>query len=583
MPNISQEFNDELHERCDIVDVIGSYVSLNKRGRLYTALCPFHNEKTPSFTVYPDTNNFYCFGCHEGGDVISFIMKYENLEFIEAVRLLAERAGMTMPDGADETAAKRKKRILEANKTAARFFFSMLNSEQGRKARKYLRDRGLQDKTIAKYGIGYAPDSWDALKKHMHEKGFTDDEIVDAGLCVRTQKGNVIDFFRERVMFPVIDLRGQIIAFSGRTIVDDSRKYLNTKDTAVFKKSRTLFSFNFAKNSDQHRLILVEGQMDVISLWQAGFTEAVATLGTAITEEHAQLISRYVNSVLLCYDSDEAGQRATRRAIDILRAAGIDTGVIEVVGAKDPDELIKKYGPAAFRALIDKSSGTMEYELNKALRNYDLEQPDDRVKYIDEAVSVLARSASAAETEVWAGRVAQQTGVEKSTILYSVQRKRRSIKSAQTRKEDDKFAQSVGERYNVRPYEREKLGAASAERRLIALLCSNPDLCRSIRDRITGADFTSLDNGAVFEIICAQIEAGEFTGFSSVRSELEEPQVALLAGILAESSGIQFKPQDADFFIDKILESRSRVSKDDLAGMSAEEISEMIKRKKGNR
>ena len=233
-------------------------------------------------------------------------------------------------------------------------------------------------------------------------------------------------------MFPVIDLRGQIIAFSGRTIADDNRKYLNTRDTSVFKKSRTLFSFNFAKNSEQHRLILVEGQMDVISLWQAGFTEAVATLGTAITEEHAQQISRYVNDVLLCYDSDEAGQRATRRAIDILRAAGINTGVIEVVGAKDPDELIKKSGAAAFRALIERASGSMEYELNKALRQYDLEDPEARVKYLDDAVSILARSSSATETEVWAGKVSQQTGVDKSTILYSVERKRSSVKRTES-------------------------------------------------------------------------------------------------------------------------------------------------------
>ncbi|MBP0968677.1 MAG: DNA primase [Oscillospiraceae bacterium] len=579
---LPQDFMDELHERNDIVDVIGSYVSLNHRGRLYTALCPFHNEKTPSFTVFPDTSSFYCFGCHEGGDVISFVMKYENLEYIEAVRLLADRSGMTLPDGTDQSAAQRKKRILEANKTAARFFFSMLNSDQGRNARKYLRDRGLQDRTITKYGIGYAPNTWDSLKKHMRQKGFSDDELVDAGLCSRSQSGNVTDFFRERVMFPVIDLRGQIIAFSGRTIGDDNRKYLNTRDTPVFKKSRTLFSFNFAKNSDQHRLILVEGQMDVISLWQAGFTEAVATLGTAITEEHAQLISRYVNEVLICYDSDEAGQRATRRAIDILRAAGIDTGVIEVVGAKDPDELIKNSGAAAFRALIDKASGSMEYELNKALRKYDIEVPEDRVKYIDEAVSILARSGSATETEVWAGKVAQQTGVDKSTILYSVQRKRSSKQSADTRKENDRFAQSIGERYNLRSYEREKLGAVSAERRLTALVCAHPDLCRSIRSRVTGEDFSSPEVGAVFDSVCGLIESNDFSGFTSASSVLEPDQVALLAGMIAESSSVQYKPQDADFFIDKILENRSRVSSEDVKNMSAEDIEKMIRNRKGN-
>ena len=577
---LPQEFIDELHERNDIVDVIGSYVSLNHRGRLYTALCPFHNEKTPSFTVFPETSSFYCFGCHEGGDVISFVMKYENLEYMEAVRLLADRAGMTLPDGTDQSAAQRKKRILEANRTAARFFFSQLNTEQGKKARIYLRDRGLEDRTIAKYGIGYAPDTWDSLKKHLNEKGFTNDEIVDAGLCSRTQKGNVVDFFRERVMFPVIDLRGQIIAFSGRTIADDSRKYLNTRDTSVFKKSRTLFSFNFAKNSDQHRLILVEGQMDVISLWQAGFTEAVATLGTAITEEHAQLISRYVNEVLLCYDSDEAGQRATRRAIDILRAAGIDTGVIEVVGAKDPDELLKKSGAAAFRALVDKASGSMEYELNKALRKYDIEQPEDRVKYIDEAVSILARSTSATETEVWAGKVAQQTGVDKNTIIYSVQRKRQAKRASDARKENGRFAQSIGERYNLRSYDRDKLGAVSAERRLVALLCDHPDLCRSIKERLTGADFTTPEVGAIFDAVCGQIEDSEFSGFTSLTAVLDQTQVAALAGMIAESSSVQYKPQDADFFIDKILENRSKVSEDDLRSMSAEDINRMIKNRK---
>ena len=579
---LPQDFIDELHERNDIVDVIGSYVSLNHRGRLYTALCPFHNEKTPSFTVFPDTRSFYCFGCHEGGDVISFVMKYENLEYIEAVRLLADRAGMTLPDGTDQSAAQRKKRILEANRTVARFFFSQLNSEQGKKARRYLRDRGLEDRTIAKYGIGYAPDTWDSLKKHLNEKGFSNDEIVEAGLCSRTQKGNVIDFFRERVMFPVIDLRGQIIAFSGRTIADDNRKYLNTRDTSVFKKSRTLFSFNFAKNSEQHRLILVEGQMDVISLWQAGFTEAVATLGTAITEEHAQQISRYVNDVLLCYDSDEAGQRATRRAIDILRAAGINTGVIEVVGAKDPDELIKKSGAAAFRALIERASGSMEYELNKALRQYDLEDPEARVKYLDDAVSILARSSSATETEVWAGKVSQQTGVDKSTILYSVERKRSSQRAAERRKENGKFAQSIGERYNLRSYDRDKLGAVSAERRLTALICDHPDLCRSVRSRITGEDFSTPEVGAIFDTVCRLIENNDYNGFTSVTSELDPGQTAQLAGMIAESSSVQYKPQDADFFIDKILENNSKVSEDDLKNMSAEDISKMIRNRKGN-
>ena len=362
---LSQEFLDELHDRSDVVDVIGSYVQLRQRGRLYTGLCPFHSEKTPSFTVYPNTQSYYCFGCGNGGDVITFIKNYENLDYMDAVRLLADRAGMQMPEDSTQDDSYRKKRILEANRQAAKFYFKNLNSESGREARKYLRRRGLSDETITRFGIGYAPDDWGQLRDYLISKGFKESELVDASLCTIGRNGKPYDFFRARVMFPVIDVRGQVVAFSGRTMGSDTRKYVNTKDTPVFKKSKILFGMNLAKNAGTRRVILVEGQMDVITLHQAGFTDAVATLGTAITDEHALMLSRYVDEVLISYDADEAGQKATRRAIDTLRAAGIPTRVIQLEGGKDPDEIIREKGSSAFKSALDKASGSIEYDCSE--------------------------------------------------------------------------------------------------------------------------------------------------------------------------------------------------------------------------
>ena len=342
---INDAFLSELKMRTDIMDLVSSYVSLDSRrqGRTHKGLCPFHNEKTPSFMVYEDTQSFYCFGCGAGGDAITFAMKIENLDYIEAVKLLAERAGLSMPqDGYDDSLHQKKNRILAANREAARFFHSCLLDKKNSHALNYFLNRGLTAQTIKHFGLGYAPDSWDSLIKHMRSKGFSVNELYDADLVKKSTKNGerFYDNFRNRMMTPIIDIRGNVIGFGGRVLDDSKPKYVNTADTLVYKKSHEVFAMNYAKNSKEDFLIVAEGYMDVIALHQAGFTNAVACLGTALTNEQARLMKRYTDEVVLSYDSDEAGQKATKRAMQIFSDSGLKVRVLQLRGGKDPDDII---------------------------------------------------------------------------------------------------------------------------------------------------------------------------------------------------------------------------------------------------
>ena len=576
---LSQDFLDELHERNDIVDVIQSVVPLRSAGRRYTGLCPFHNEKTPSFTVYPDTQSYYCFGCGAGGDVITFIKNYENLDYIEAVKALADRAGMRMPEDTDDTAARTKKRTLEANRAAARYFFDTLNSEEGKQARAYLRGRGLSDATIKRFGLGYAPAGWNGLRDALQAQGFSRKDLVTAGLCVEGKNNSCFDFFRDRVMFPIIDIRGNVVAFSGRTMGADTRKYVNSRESSVFVKSRTFFGLNIAKNAETHRVILVEGQMDVISLHQAGFTDAIATLGTAITSEHARILSRYVEEVLICYDSDEAGQKATRRAIDTLRTVGLPARVVQIEGAKDPDELIKNKGSSAFRAALDNASGSMEYELMRAKKGLNLETTDDRVAYLSKVGQILAGSRSITEREVWAGVVAKETGVDKATILESARRIENGRRRQERDKENRQLVNSITDRLNVPRSERSEVGGASAERRLIALLAKNPDFIKGVSRSLAAEDFSSAEAGKCFQVMQEQMQEGIFNGYTSMASRLSEQEMAVYASFLAEYTTPTAAEKDADYYVERILQNRNRMNEETLREMDPEEIAKRIQQK----
>ncbi len=574
---LPRNFIDELHARNDIVEVLSSYLPMKRQGRIHKALCPFHNEKTASFTVYPDTQSFYCFGCNAGGDVITFVMKQENLDYVEAVKLLAQRAGMAMPEETDDGGQRLRRKILDANKKAARFFFDSLNTDAGREVRAYLRRRGLSDSTIKKFGIGYSPDTWGSLRDYLRKEGFYDQELIAAGLLVEGKKGSY-DAFRGRVMFPIIDLRGNVIAFGGRTL-GDGPKYLNTSDTEVFKKSRNLFALNVAKNTPDRTIILAEGYMDVIALHQAGFTNAVATLGTALTAEQARVIANYADEIVICYDSDEAGQRATRRAIDILREVGLLVKVLNFEGAKDPDEFIKKFGAERFRMLLTESSNSVEYELAKAKAKYPISTDEGRVQYLAEASAILARCQSPTERDVYAGRIAEEIKVGKQAILTQAE----EISRRRWKKRERDFEKKLGDissQYQVSPHQRNELGTAAAERRLLALLFQNPDMLQLVKPLLRGEDFFSEDVLQIYLALQSSIEEDAFSGFGSLTALITSDQMSILAGIVAMNTSINYTAADAEFLVKKMRSVKERLAGDDIRKLGTDEIQFMIEKKK---
>ena len=427
---LPESFIRELTEKNDIESVISAYVNIKRRGRNLVGLCPFHGEKTPSFTVYPETASFYCFGCGAGGDAITFIKKIENLDYLDAVKFLADRVGMRMPEntGENDAYSRLRIRVLEANRQAARFLNSHLMSPEGKAGLDYFhRKRMLSMSTITRFGLGYAPDSFHALYDELHKQGFTDAELESAWLCKRSEKsGRMYDLFRNRVMVPIIDIRGNVIAFGGRVLDDSKPKYLTSGDTPVFRKSGTLFALNVAKaKAAAEGLILCEGYMDVIALHQAGFTNAVAALGTSFTEEHANLIARYAKKVTLLFDADEAGQKAAARAIDIMGKTGVDVRVMHVPDGKDPDEFLRNNPPERFQMLLEGASNDVEYRLVKIGKKHLLTTADGRSAYLQEAAGVLATLNSAIERDVYAGQLAHNLGVNKQSILQEVERHRR--------------------------------------------------------------------------------------------------------------------------------------------------------------
>lgn len=409
----NDEFIYRLRNANPIETVMGSYVQLIRRGRNYVCSCPFHSEKTPSCTVFTDNQSFYCFGCGSGGDVITFTMKIENLSFTEAVKLLAQRSGLEIPENnsADSRIAQRRTRIYEMNRIAANFFYTNLIKGDDKAGLSYFADRKLLPQTIKKYGLGYAPDSWDKLTKLLSSKGYSNDEITDAWLGARSKKGSIYDIFRKRVMFPIVDLRGNIIGFGGRVLDGSQPKYLNTSQTPVFEKGSNLFSMNFAKNAETKRIILCEGYMDVIAVNQAGFENAVATLGTAITPNQARLISHYAEEVVIAYDSDNAGQKASQKAINHFSDVGIRTRIIRMEGAKDPDEYIKKFGVDRFRMLLDGSSDAIDFMLDKCEAGIDLNTEMGQVEFLNKASKILAGIESPLEREVYISRTSKKCDI----------------------------------------------------------------------------------------------------------------------------------------------------------------------------
>ena len=580
---LPEGFLSELKMRNDITDVASNYVNLKRRGRNMVGLCPFHGEKTPSFNIYTENGSFFCFGCGVGGDVITFIMKSENLDYIDAVKFLAQRAGMEMPEsGFDDSMSLLKKRIYEANREAARFFYSQLYSKTGEIGLNYFRGRGLQEKTIRHFGLGFADDNRFSLCNHLKSKGFKDSEIVAANLAFQSKSGRgIYDRFNNRVMFPIIDLRGNVIAFGGRIMTDEKPKYLNTSDTPVFEKSANLFSLNNAKNTGERTLILCEGYMDVIAVNQAGFQNAVATLGTALTQKQAVLMKRYADEVIICYDADEAGQKATARAIELLRNAGLVIKVVSIPQGKDPDEFIRSRGSSgseAFKNVLESSGNDVEYRLSKSKNKYNMKLPESRVAYVNECAGILSELDNPAEREIYASKISDELGISKESILQLVG-KNLKRKNSNSRKKEFRAIQTKlsGRDDKVNPDRYKKPRVTSAEEALLAYLLNHPDKLNYITSQIDESKIQTEFYKKLFVYFCDRIKNG-YDPLNTVSGDFTAEESARIFQIANSYSSRVSTEQSLQEYIDVINDEFLKLKTKDVANASIEDIQEQLKR-----
>lgn len=580
---IGERFIQELQERVDIEEVISSHITLRRRGKTLVGLCPFHNEKTPSFTVYPDTNSFYCFGCGAGGDVISFIRRIDNLDYVEAVKTVAQMAGMSMPeDGYDDTLAKRRMRLLAANREAARFFNACLMDEKNRPALDYFLRRALTPATIRHFGLGYAPDSWHALTEHLRSKGFTYEEMVLANLVRRSNKNgkaNYYDNFRNRVMFPIIDLRGNVIAFGGRVMDDSKPKYINTSDTPVYKKSNGVFALNFAKNANENKLLLVEGYMDVIALHQAGFTNAIACLGTAFTSEQANLLSRYAEEIIICYDNDGAGREATQRALAVLGKTGLKLRVVTMSGGKDADEIIRTHGKERFAELLGMAANKTEYRLLQERNKYNLNTDDGKLRFLTAAAQILAEC-SAIECDIYATRLSNELGVSVESINAQIRsaktRQRRSDESKRLKESEALIERSFADKNN--PQRAANIRAAKAEETLIASLMRNPDFYPKLKDKFSADDFVTDFNKRIMRCLADKLNKGFIPELSLFAREFTPEEMGSVTRIYMSSAELNNTLRECEDCI-SVLQNAAESKPTDVSSLSAEEYLKLFNKK----
>ncbi len=554
-----EKFIDELVDRNDIVDVVSGYVRLSKRsGANQFGLCPFHSEKTPSFSVNQEKQIYHCFGCGKGGSVINFIMEIENLGYRDAVAFLARRAGMAMPQEQEDAESRKRARMLALNKDAARFFYEQLSTPGGSRARDYMARRRISPATAKNFGLGFAPDSWDSLEKAMRQKGYSDFELADAGLVRRGKNGGFYDTFRDRLMFPVIDVRGSVIGFSGRILGDGEPKYMNSPETLVFNKSRNLFALNLAKKSKSGYILLSEGNIDVVSLHQAGFDSAVASLGTSLTPEQARLLSRYTDQVIIAYDNDGAGIKASQRAIGILEKLDVKVKVLRLEGAKDPDEFIKARGPEAFRKLLEGSESQADYRLRNVTGKYDLTQDEQKVEFLKEASDLVARLPGAVERQVYAMRVAAMAGVPNDVVADEVERRRkrlvRSAGRAEAREQERPERQSQPPEKELRY---EDPVSARAEEGVIRLLSLDPELGKQ-PGMPPPEDFSSEALGHIYAVLLERIRRHLSVSSANLGEELSAPEMSLLVRIQQAPVSLQQGRRALEDYINCIREHKEQ-------------------------
>lgn len=532
---IPEDIINEIKYRNDIETAVSQYVNLKRRGKNLVGLCPFHSEKTPSFTVYPENGSFYCFGCGVGGDVFTFTGLIENLDYMESIKLLAERSGISLPqDGYDDSMQRLKKKIYDINRDTARFFHSFLMSPGGKWALDYLTGRGLTVKTIKHFGLGAAPDSWDALIHHLKEKGYTESDMLAANVIGKSNRGGFYDRFRKRVMFPIINIRGNIVAFSGRAMPGEDKqggKYVNTSDTPVYKKSENLFGINFAKSVCSERVILVEGNMDVISLHQAGFENTVAPLGTAFTTEQANLLSRYTKEIVLMLDADAAGQKAVRRASGLLENTGLSVRVVVVPDGKDPDEYIKKNGKERFAALLEGAVSDMEYKLLTAAKDIDLNSEDGRLKYLAAAAEIIAATDDIMTRDIYIGRLSEKYGVSRTALTTRVNELRKRNSRQKQKKEISDIIRPKFTKDDINPERRKSAKGTAAEETLIAVLLKNPDFYKIALDKLPPEKMLTSLNRRIYETIISVLEHGGSLDISAFAEKLLPAEIGYLVSL----------------------------------------------------
>ena len=532
---IPEDIINEIKYRNDIETAVSQYVNLKRRGKNLVGLCPFHSEKTPSFTVYPENGSFYCFGCGVGGDVFTFTGLIENLDYIESVKLLAERSGITLPqDGYDDSMQRLKKRIYDINRDTARFFHAFLMSPGGKWALDYLTGRGLTVKTIKHFGLGAAPDSWDALIHHLKEKGYTESDMLAANVIGKSQRGSLYDRFRKRVMFPIINIRGNIVAFSGRAMPGEDKqggKYVNTADTPVYKKSENLFGINFAKNVCSERVILVEGNMDVISLHQAGFENTVAPLGTAFTTEQANLLSRYTKEIVLMLDADAAGQKAVRRASELLENTGLSVRVVVVPDGKDPDEYIQKNGKERFAELLEGAVSDMEYKLLTAAKDINLDNEDGKLKYLAAAAEIIAASDDIMTRDIYIGRLSEKYGVSRTALTARIDELRKRNRRQKQKKEISDIIRPKFTKDDINPERRKSVKGTAAEETLIAVLLKNPDFYKIAAEKLPPEKMLTSLNRRIYETILSVLERGGTLDISAFAEKLLPAEIGYLVSL----------------------------------------------------
>ncbi len=578
---LPEGFLEELKQRSDITEIASEYVNLKRRGRNMVGLCPFHGEKTPSFNIYTENGSFYCFGCGAGGDVITFIMKAENLDYIDAVKYLAQRVGMNMPeDSYDDSMSQLRKRIYEANREAARFYFKTLCSPEGAEGLAYLRGRALSDKTIRRFGLGFADSNRHSLCNHLRSLGFKNTELVSANLAYQNNN-SVSDRFNNRVMFPIIDLRGNVIAFGGRIMTDEKPKYLNTSDTPVFKKSSNLFSLNNAKDSGEKSLILCEGYMDVIAVNQAGFANAVATLGTALTPEQALLMKRYADEVIICYDSDEAGQKATARAITLLRNAGVLVRVITIPEGKDPDEFLRNRGNAghdAFKNVIEGSGNDVDYRIAKLKKNYNLEQAEGRVGYLNEVVKILASLDNSIERDIYISKISKEMNVTPDALRQQISKISRHDIYERRKNEFREIQRNLNGRDDKVNTDRfSKPRVTTAEEALISYLIKNPDKLGFIMSQVDENKFQSEFNRKLFLYFRERIKNG-YEPLSQVSADFTQEETAKIFK-LANSHTTRFATDNTvREYINVLNDEYIKLKTKDIENASMDDINEQLRR-----